>query len=937
MATKLYPPLIEETLPAFYKTNSIVKIVIPYGMNKATGYGLISGFALRLKTIQGGNIIINDKISTSYDSSVNEVTFKLNQELINEGQFYKAQLAYVDKSKTIGYYSTIGIIKCVAKPLVEIEGFSNGSINLFNNTFIGKYTQNSSYGDVSEKVYSYNFKIYDKNHNLFASSGEQIHDTSQDEAANYSIDKFICNKTLKLYETYYLQYSVTTLNKLKINSPMYHMIFNETLNIPNNITIQATNIFDEGYILINFINLEDDANYDGMYLLSRSSDEGLTWDEISRFQIKDNNLNQQVIKDYFIEQGKNYLYSLQEYNKYDIYTNRIYSNFVYADYEDMFLLDKDRVLRIRYNPKVNSFKNDIPEQKVETIGSKYPFIFRNGNVYYKEFPVAGLISFQIDSILSFLNEEEQIESGILMPQLHRKSSGTLSDFQKEMIKNHLDSDEKAIKISTDLTSDNFYTERYFKLKVLEWLNNGKPKLFKSASEGVYIVRLVNVSLTPENKIGRMIHNFNSIAYEVAELNFKNLLDLDFIDASFLESLTQSYENTIALIDYFNFGNEPVSIKSLFNGTIQNVSFSDFCPGDIITIYYDDSTEGESFIIGPSGEFSLPPQDRAISDIEITVADGYSQYNSNKRIISYTYIDTVNTYFDNYAGIKITSLPSLALPYHDQTIYYESPKEDGELAEFDLSMLGNTPNELINYFGYSLYLDAEHTKPKFLIKHIDQVTVTKRQIIPIYQNEDRDEYLLDVFGHGFLNDRDIIKNIDNLEKYQELPFNELMKKNNIDIFTFNQLVNNFKNDRYTILQRYSYNINKKRWEGHEDYSIPYENKFHFSITNDLRFWDYEIAGQKFETIPNSFYGTEETTSVYRNVINIDRFEYTLVPSIRAGLGVCIDIVPQCLVYDYDFEIVTPSINQKKQAYLENKTLENLYNYLISLKEYYDSST
>jgi len=42
---------------------------------------------------------------------------------------------------------------------------------------------------------------------------------------------------------------------------------------------------------------------------------------------------------------------------------------------------------------MNSFKNDIPEQKVETIGSKYPFIFRNGNVYYKEFPIGGLLSF----------------------------------------------------------------------------------------------------------------------------------------------------------------------------------------------------------------------------------------------------------------------------------------------------------------------------------------------------------------------------------------------------------------------------------------------------------------------------------------------------------------------------------------------------------------
>ncbi|MBQ9657397.1 MAG: hypothetical protein IJV31_01345 [Clostridia bacterium] len=50
-------------------------------------------------------------------------------------------------------------------------------------------------------------------------------------------------------------------------------------------------------------------------------------------------------------------------------------------------------------------------------------------------------------------------------------------------------------------------ERIFKLKVLEWLNDGKIKMFKSPTEGNYLVRLMNISLTPEDKLGRMLHNF----------------------------------------------------------------------------------------------------------------------------------------------------------------------------------------------------------------------------------------------------------------------------------------------------------------------------------------------------------------------------------------------------------------------------------------------
>jgi len=65
-------------------------------------------------------------------------------------------------------------------------------------------------------------------------------------------------------------------------------------------------------------------------------------------------------------------------------------------------------------------------------------------------------------------------------------------------------------------------EREFKLAVLDWLNNGKPKLFKSPAEGNYLVRLMNVNLSPEDRLGRMLHTFNCNAYEMDTYDFKNL-------------------------------------------------------------------------------------------------------------------------------------------------------------------------------------------------------------------------------------------------------------------------------------------------------------------------------------------------------------------------------------------------------------------------------
>jgi hypothetical protein len=52
--------------------------------------------------------------------------------------------------------------------------------------------------------------------------------------------------------------------------------------------------------------------------------------------------------------------------------------------------------------------------------------------------------------------------------------------------------------TTNLISENLAKERVFKTKVLEWLTDGKPKVFRSPAEGNFIVRLLNTSMTPSD-------------------------------------------------------------------------------------------------------------------------------------------------------------------------------------------------------------------------------------------------------------------------------------------------------------------------------------------------------------------------------------------------------------------------------------------------------
>jgi hypothetical protein len=50
--SKLYPPVIEGTLPAFYSEGEgMVKITIPFSMNRAVSEAQVSGFELKIKSL----------------------------------------------------------------------------------------------------------------------------------------------------------------------------------------------------------------------------------------------------------------------------------------------------------------------------------------------------------------------------------------------------------------------------------------------------------------------------------------------------------------------------------------------------------------------------------------------------------------------------------------------------------------------------------------------------------------------------------------------------------------------------------------------------------------------------------------------------------------------------------------------------------------------
>ncbi len=102
-------------------------------------------------------------------------------------------------------------------------------------------------------------------------------------------------------------------------------------------------------------------------------------------------------RDYTVESGVWYKYAVSKIDEYNFRSVSIESKKpVMALFEDIFLTTKDQQLKIRFDPQVNNYSRVVSESLTETIGSKYPFIRRNGRVDYKTFSISGTITYFSD-------------------------------------------------------------------------------------------------------------------------------------------------------------------------------------------------------------------------------------------------------------------------------------------------------------------------------------------------------------------------------------------------------------------------------------------------------------------------------------------------------------------------------------------------------------
>ena len=165
-------------------------------------------------------------------------------------------------------------------------------------------------------------------------------------------------------------------------------------------------------------------------------------------------------------------------------------------FEHMYLTGKDRQLKIAFNPNVSSFKKVVQESKTDTIGSQYPFIRRIGKVGYAQMPVSGLISSETD-------EDELFTS---LSELYGNYEYLYEEYNE---------------INNISSHSDIVLEKKYRDLVEEFLYDGEPKLFRSPTEGCFLVKVMDVSLSPQNTLGRRLWSFNGTMYEIDAFTLDN--------------------------------------------------------------------------------------------------------------------------------------------------------------------------------------------------------------------------------------------------------------------------------------------------------------------------------------------------------------------------------------------------------------------------------
>lgn len=554
----LYPPILDTTQPAFVNTEDCKVYFIINSLNTIEDYNtdLIQIKVTDNRT--GKNVLREDLypnaikfVSLQEENNQYFITFTandLNLKSFPIDNYYKIQIRFtakeikasvnsvkdsqwfIDNAINFSAWSSACLIRAISQPILQINSFEEdkiGKINQDHFSVVGllKFAADNE----QDSLASYRIKIYNSEQKMLLEDSKLLVPESIN-TINYNI-----KKTLEDNSTFIIKILYTTKFGYE-EEVSYTLQTKFTFSLIEGLeesVLQAEAIPALGAIRLSIELKDADKDVQTRYInqikvfRAELKDRYNTWTliyEINEFLTVINYFIYQW-DDIITESAEGYKYKIQVLDNNGNYYNLNNktgeletSQPALLILDDMFLVNNGISLRIRYNPTISNFKRTLSESVVNTIGSKYPFIRRNGQMDYRSFSIGGLLSCNTESELF----DTLGLNGIIDSQQEAPNINTMQDsrYSNSLFMRNTTDYKKSFEGLSNTDIEIIY-EKIFRDKVMDFLYDNSVKLFKSATEGNILVKLTNISFTPNQQLGRRIYSFTAQATEIDAATYEN--------------------------------------------------------------------------------------------------------------------------------------------------------------------------------------------------------------------------------------------------------------------------------------------------------------------------------------------------------------------------------------------------------------------------------
>ena len=584
MPISIYPPTLQSTQPAFLATTPDYEI--KYTLQKVTSAETIKHIQIRVVEQRSNSSIVN---TSKYPDNIIYKNVDLTKEASpygikiltsdlrkpwSPGVCYKIQLRFGSTSfpsdlsafaawkkeqinnQTFSEWSTVMVIKAIAQPEVYIENAGTLRTDVIASKqteasltplFVGDYIDNAS----EEPLEKYKFDLYDETGKTLIESSDWIQAVSGKNCSHRFKTMLTNNESYRVY------FSIVTRNGYETRTYYDFQAIKVYLESLTDVSIRVddADVFcrENGCMRI-YLTAKNPLT--GCYVLTRTSEESnyQVYEDLKYFNYFEEEFSDTLLYiDYIIESGIKYKYAFQYQNSQGLRSAPLQEDGMTApsrsvDFEYSYIYRDGVQLRLKFNQKLSSFKHTTLASKQDTLGDQFPHLSKNGYAYYAEFPISGLISFQMDEDQTFftLKTDGYYYNNELVIPVDKFSVSTATRGDESV--------PSYLPIDSSITDNNIFVERKFREKAEQFLNDFTYKLYKSPTEGNIVIGLINLSMTPNASLGRMIFEFSATAYEVLENTIDDLNEVGIIDVgTFNNEVSTEIQTSFGQIDGIYLG------------------------------------------------------------------------------------------------------------------------------------------------------------------------------------------------------------------------------------------------------------------------------------------------------------------------------------------------------------------------------------------------